>query len=552
MNASRITVRSVLICIAFIFLSAANIKAQVVQWAKSYGGTDNEYSASIAADAAGNIYTIGTFSGTAIFGSYTLAGVASKGDIFITRTEAATGNVVWAKRFGSQAEDYGCAITTGAGGDVYCAGRFGGTLTLGGATYTANGSYDGFMAKIDAATGAVLWSQKMGGTGYDNASSIVTDATGNVYTTGNFQGTATFGTHTLTPTGTNFNVFVTRTNGATGTLLWAMGMGGTGYNFGNSITCDASGNIYTTGTMEGTAMFGSYTLTSQGNTDIFITKADAATGSITWAKNFGGPGNDSGNGIMSKGGNDIYTTGKFEGQVVFGSDTLMSYGSSDAFTIKQDGGNSNVLWAKRAGGTGYDASNALSYDALGNIYTAGQFSGVIVLNGVTYYGSGVADAYMARMNDATGQVSWGMQFGGAGADICSGLARDASGSIYVTGAFQLSSLFENITMAAAGNSDVFTLKLNAGIVGLNRNVLRPYELKVSPNPFDNELQMSLGTTATSAYTVTITDVSGRKVTELKENKPEIILDLGGLNAGIYYLSLSDGSNAPVTRKVIKK
>ncbi|MEC8968690.1 MAG: SBBP repeat-containing protein, partial [Bacteroidota bacterium] len=61
-------------------------------------------------------------------------------------------------------------------------------------------------------------------------------------------------------------------------LEWAKSFGGTGSDWGRSITVDASGNVYTTGFFQGTADFdpgaGTNNLTSQGSNDVFIQKLD--------------------------------------------------------------------------------------------------------------------------------------------------------------------------------------------------------------------------------------------------------------------------------------
>ena len=63
---------------------------------------------------------------------------------------------------------------------------------------------------------------------------------------------------------------------------WAKSMGGTSGDIGRSIALDASGNVYTTGTFQGTADFdpgaGTFNLTSAGNRDIFISKLGQITG----------------------------------------------------------------------------------------------------------------------------------------------------------------------------------------------------------------------------------------------------------------------------------
>jgi len=70
-----------------------------------------------------------------------------------------------------------------------------------------------------------------------------------------------------------------KTNGQTADFQWAKSIGGTGVELGQSITTDASGNVYITGYYEGTVDFdpgsATFNLTSNGVADIFIQKLDA-------------------------------------------------------------------------------------------------------------------------------------------------------------------------------------------------------------------------------------------------------------------------------------
>lgn len=58
--------------------------------------------------------------------------------------------------------------------------------------------------------------------------------------------------------------------------------GGTEPDAASRIEVDANGNSYITGIFRGTAHFGDISLTSRGNTDVFIAKYDAA-GNVLWA-----------------------------------------------------------------------------------------------------------------------------------------------------------------------------------------------------------------------------------------------------------------------------
>ncbi|MBI3656974.1 MAG: SBBP repeat-containing protein [Acidobacteria bacterium] len=61
----------------------------------------------------------------------------------------------------------------------------------------SSGREDIFLAKYDAA-GNVLWARRAGGSDDDLANGVAVDGSGNAYVTGFFDGTATFGTTTLT------------------------------------------------------------------------------------------------------------------------------------------------------------------------------------------------------------------------------------------------------------------------------------------------------------------------------------------------------------------
>ncbi len=123
-----------------------------------------------------------------------------------------------------------------------------------------------------------------------------------------------------------------------GKFLWAVSAGGSGGDdVGSGIAVDNAGNSYVTGGFEGTATFGSTTLTSKGNADIFVSKL-SPSGKFLWAVSAGGSGGDGGSGIAVDGSGNSYITGGFEGTATFASTTLTSKGSNDIFMAKLDSG----------------------------------------------------------------------------------------------------------------------------------------------------------------------------------------------------------------------
>ena len=260
-------------------------------WAKNIGGTSNDEGKSIAIDAAGNIYTTGSFIGTVDFdpgsGATTLSSSGGN-NVFVSKLDN-NGDYIWAKSFKGTK---GCSIAIDGAGNVYTTGYFSGTGDFdpgaGTANLTSAGSLDIFVSKLDN-SGSYIWAKRMGGTGIEHVTSMALDASGNVYTIGYFEGTANFnpaGTANLTSAGYD-DVFVSKLDN-NGNYVWATKMGGTNYDYGQAIALDASGNIYLTGEFAGTSNFnpnGSTNLSSNGSDDIFLVKLSEISVNIAASEN---------------------------------------------------------------------------------------------------------------------------------------------------------------------------------------------------------------------------------------------------------------------------
>jgi len=299
--------------------------------------------------------------------------------------------------------------------------------------------------------------QQGGGPGFDDGASITTDADGNIYVTGDFSGTATFGDSTLISKGSS-DVYVVKYN-FEGDVLWARSGGGSSVDQSSGITTDANGNVYVTGGFTNTSTFGSTSLVSLGSFDAFVVKY-SATGSLVWATSGGGTDNDQSTDISSDAAGNVYITGYYQGTGYFGSATLFGHPNNSSFIVKYNAAG-NVLWARTSSGTNLEVGLGISNVANGHVYITGYFVGTAGFGGFSLTNNGSADVFVVKYNSNTGSVIWARSGGGSSFDEGRDLITDDAGDVYVTGSVRNTGFFGSSSYLSTGNSDVLVLKYSA-------------------------------------------------------------------------------------------
>ena len=443
-------------------ISTLFVGLPTVSWATSIGGTGNDNGKEIATDSGGNVYVIGHYSGSVTIGSTTLTSVGST-DAFVAKYDT-SGTVQWATSIGGTSNDFGYGITTDSGGNVYVIGSYIGTVTIGSTTLTNTDTYDAFVAKYDT-SGTVQWATSIGGTGSEDGYDIATDSSGNVYVTGIYLGTVTIGSTTLTST-SSYDAFVVKYD-TSGTVQWAKSIGGSaGPDYGYGIATDSSGNVYVIGRYYGnTITFAPGTTLTNTNqddtggefatTDVFVVKYDTS-GTVQWARGFGGSNNDLGYGIATDSSGNVYVTGKFYGSsVTIGSTTLTGSNFDNAFVAKYDT-SGTVQWAR--GISGATAGDGIATDSGGNVYVIGHYSGSVTIGSTTLTSVGSADVFVAKY-DTSGTVQWARSIGGTSTDFGYGIATDSGGNVYVIGTYGGTVTFASgTTLTSTGSYDAFVAK----------------------------------------------------------------------------------------------
>jgi hypothetical protein len=474
-----------------LLLTSTVSHAQNFEWAGAFEPTTASSGANngdMAIDNSGNLYVIGRFYGTNDFdpgvGLQNMTSSGTNDDGYLTKLDL-NGNLIWTKQIGGTNDVEGRSITIDSNGDLILLGKFRFTADFdpgpGVLNMTANNT-DLFVSKLDD-DGNFIWAKQIGGTGTTvSPQQIKCDLSGNIHMIGYYNGTADFdpgvGSVTLTPTGSSSNIFISKLD-PNGDFLWAKSMGGSSGAIGWNLVLDAAGNVYSTGNFQGTADFdpgpGLFALTSNGNSDAFVSKLDI-NGDFVWATSIGGTWIDNGFGItLDQSGNVLYT-GAFNLTVDFdpGAGTLNqtslgTTGNSDVYVSKLDG-NGNFLWVRTFGGTNGNTGINIESTPAGDIYFSGQYRGTVDFDpglgtyNLTFVGGTQPDVFISKL-DNNGNFDWAVSVGGAMNESIWSTLIDPLGNVYGSGSFQGPADFDPspaaYNLGSGVNASTFVLKLSS-------------------------------------------------------------------------------------------
>ena len=270
----------------------------ILKWANRLGSSGYEIGQSVAFDSTGALYVTGSFQRTIDFDpgdgmeSLTAVGADSNPtDMYISKFDN-NGAFQWVRQYkGYGMGDGPAVISVDSNNSIYVSGNFNGQLNFytnqnkqDTFTVTSVGTRDSFISKWTS-SGTHLWTKTFGGSGgaaYGGRTAI--EGNGNIFFIGSESGTVVFEPgiegFNLTSNSLGYtDIFILKLN-PSGDFLWAKNMGSAADDNGNGIAVDVSGNVYFTGTFQGTADLdpsdGVKNFVSTGGRDIFISKLNSA------------------------------------------------------------------------------------------------------------------------------------------------------------------------------------------------------------------------------------------------------------------------------------
>jgi len=224
-------------------------------------------------------------------------------DVVVAAVKASDGTVIWANLFGGAMDQKCTSAALDDSGNAYFAGTYAGSLDFGGGALTPApaGAGDGiaWVAKLKGTDGTLLAAKSFGTAGIVAPSALSLDPQGALLMAGQTQSNVTFGTKTLTLSGTA-DGFVAKFDSSSLTPVWARSLAEQPGKFAGctGIAADSAGNVTVVGRFQQTLAVGPGSTVLQAATpvaagtnpgEIFVATLSGASGATLCARNYGDP-----------------------------------------------------------------------------------------------------------------------------------------------------------------------------------------------------------------------------------------------------------------------
>jgi hypothetical protein len=390
---------------------------------------------------------------------------------------------------GGSSTDQGLGITVDASGNAYVTGSTISSNFPVSSPFQAarRGVTDAFVTKLDS-TGSLVFSTFLGGSGDDAGNAIAVDGSGNVLvagttTSGNFpvQGAAPFAPFQATLRGGN-DAFVAKLAPTGGSLVYSTYLGSNTDDFGTGIAVDVLGNAYVTGSTQSASFPNNGAVTCLGTKstgdDAFVAKLDPSgvmadgLGTPTgYCRFLGGPGVDSGEGIVADASGNVWVVGSttstdigIAGAAQGSPVQATAGGQTDGF-IGKLGPTGALVYLTFLGGSGDDFALGVAVDAAGNAYVTGStdspdFPTQLPLQ---QFIAGADDAFVAKVNPAGSALVFSTYLGGTADDVGNAIGVHlGDSSVYVAGSTKSVDFptVAPIQPGLGGRLDAFVTRLN--------------------------------------------------------------------------------------------
>lgn len=433
-----------------VLLLATQAYSQTWNWAAqiatfSTGGFGTNKVLGVTVDANENIFIVGDYGDSAMIGATKVKGFGVGAEMYVARLNS-SGTVAWAKSFGSSGFlDQSIDITNDPLGNVYVCGSFFGNWDFGTVQYPIGAATVG-LAKYNS-NGDVQWAKQVPGLtagpggatyGYDHVyvaagralakftldgdtawtrtiptsasyfvqyRDVTVDVWGCIYVVGEFKGTITYGTTTLSSASANDPDILIVKYEPDGSVMWARQAGAVSSSgqedVAEAVTTSAHGEVYVVGQYRGKAGFDTDSI-STGNAlkGMFVVKYDSE-GALQWVRgsNSSTGSTATANGVKVLSNDDVLVAASFSIAVTVADTTVNIAGGADVLMIRFSPEGAR-RWAKRSDTFATNAGSlCLATNLSGTAaYIGGQFNSALTLGPTSMtIAAGVTDGWLGKM-----------------------------------------------------------------------------------------------------------------------------------------------------------
>lgn len=298
------------------------------------------------------------------------------------------------------------------------------------------------------------WAVPLQSTSTERVKNMTIDDAGYVYATGDMYAALDFDPSSNmlnVPVAGAADAFVAKYD-SIGNVRWAFNLDCTIAAEGKDITTDHAGNIFVTGTFQGTIDLdpssAQFILTANpSGYDAFLAKYDTS-GNFTWGVKYGDTNMDYGLSVAADASGNIFVAGTYQNTVDMdpgaGQFFLSSFPAGVQTYVSKFNSAGQFQWAFSLGSLSSSCTSGvmkIKLDAQSNIIIAGSFQNATDFDPSTNtvaltpnLNAANSDGYIAKY-DQNGNYLWAFSLGAASGDALYGMDVDVNDNIYVTGSF---------------------------------------------------------------------------------------------------------------------
>lgn len=482
-----------------------------IEWQKTFGGSNNEEVFDIEATLDGGYITTG-YTGSSN-GNVTIN--HGLNDIWVTKLDN-SGNIQWQKTYGGSGTDSGYKIQQTTDGGYILIGY---TTSTDGDVTNNHGEEDLWILKLDA-SGNIQWQKTYGGSDNEEGLDIQQTNDGGYIAIGS---TSSIDGDIMINYGQR-DMWVIKLDNL-GNTQWQKTYGDVYNDNGSQIRQLSDGNYIVSGT---------YNFFSTDTSDFWILKLNTS-GAIIWQKTYGGSSREY--------PYDIQLTND-DGYILVGytqsidGDIIGNHGQGDVWLTKLNSSGS-IEWKKTFGGTLSDYGEAIKQTLDGGYIIAGNAQSN---NGDVTGNHGSADFWVIK-TDALGNIQWQKTIGGNSFDVARAIIQISNGTYIVAGG----------TFSANGDvtenkglNDAWIVKLKTEQLSTQENNIKS-TISLYPNPAKDHVYLD---NLPGRTTVSMTDMSGRKLFTQKYTDRKISINTTQFISGIYMIQVEHQGELILSEKLI--